>query len=223
MIRLVQSRFGGVTVLEQVRDFIIARSPRAQAHKRDFVFARGVIRVRQGDRIRRRGATSFPISNDRSSRRCRPTRRAARPAPTVARRSTASTGGLPILLKLTAGQADDGRHASDMLDRLGQGQILLADRGYDSDGLRARARRARRRGRRQAHHARSRQRPPFSRRLYRFRHLVERFFNKLKHNRAAATRFEKRDANDLARVKLAASRIWMRFMSWRPSTTLAYF
>jgi transposase len=121
-------------------------------------------------------------------------------------------------LKLTAGQADDGRHASDMLDRLGQGQILLADRGYDSDGLRARARRARRRGRRQAHHARSRQRPPFSRRLYRFRHLVERFFNKLKHNRAAATRFEKRDANDLARVKLAASRIWMRFMSRRPKS-----
>ena len=46
--------------------------------------------------------------------------------------------GLPILLKLTAGQAHDGRSASDMLDRLGQGQILLADRGYDSDALRAR-------------------------------------------------------------------------------------
>jgi hypothetical protein len=28
-----------------------------------------------------------------------------------------------------------------------------------------------------------------------------------------ATRFEKHDANDLALVKLAAARIWMRFMS----------
>ena len=35
--------------------------------------------------------------------------------------------GLPILLKLTAGQAHDGRSAADMLDGLGEGQILLAD------------------------------------------------------------------------------------------------
>jgi transposase len=50
-------------------------------------------------------------------------------------------------------------------------------------------------------------------RTYRYRNLVERFFNKIKHFRAVATRFEKHDANDLALVKLAAARIWMRFMS----------
>jgi transposase len=49
--------------------------------------------------------------------------------------------------------------------------------------------------------------------LYRYRNLVERFFSKLKHFRAVATRFEKYDANYLALVKLAAARIWMRFMS----------
>ena len=38
--------------------------------------------------------------------------------------------------------------------------------------------------------------------LYRYRNLVERFFNKLKHFRAVATRFEKHDANYLALVKL---------------------
>ena len=37
--------------------------------------------------------------------------------------------GLPILLKLTPGQAHDGRSADDMLAGLGEGQILLADRG----------------------------------------------------------------------------------------------
>ena len=42
---------------------------------------------------------------------------------------------------------------------------------------------------------------------------MERFFNKLKHFRAVATRFEKHDANYLALVKLAAVKIWMRFMS----------
>jgi transposase len=55
--------------------------------------------------------------------------------------------------------------------------------------------------------------PVFSPHLYRLRNLVERFFNKLKHFRAIATRFEKHDANYLALAKLAAARTWMRFMS----------
>jgi transposase len=55
--------------------------------------------------------------------------------------------------------------------------------------------------------------PPFSTFLYRYRNLVERFFNKLKHFRAVATRYEKHAANYLALVKLASARIWMRFMS----------
>ena len=46
--------------------------------------------------------------------------------------------GNPIALKLTAGQAHDGKSASDMLDQLGADQILLADRAYDSDALRKR-------------------------------------------------------------------------------------
>jgi transposase len=44
--------------------------------------------------------------------------------------------GNPIALKLTEGQAHDGRSASDMLEGLGEGQILLADRACDSDALR---------------------------------------------------------------------------------------
>ena len=100
-----------------------------------------------------------------------------------------------------------------MLDTIGQGQILLADRAYDSDALRrdlaergAWANVKPMPGRLNI--------PAFSSFLYRFRNLVERFFNKLKHFRAVATRFEKHDANYLALIKLAAARIWMRFMSW---------
>ncbi len=55
--------------------------------------------------------------------------------------------------------------------------------------------------------------PPFDRALYRQRNLVKRFFGKLKHVRAIATRYEKHAANYLALVKLAAVKIWMRFMS----------
>ena len=54
-------------------------------------------------------------------------------------------------------------------------------------------------------------RPRFSPKAYRQRNLVERFFNKLKHYRAIATRFCRHDANYLASVQLAALRIWLRF------------
>ena len=120
--------------------------------------------------------------------------------------------GLPIMLKLTEGQAHDGRSAADMLGALGPGQILLGDAAYDSDGLRAAA---------DAQGAwanikplsQRKKMPAFSAFLYRYRNLVERFFNKLKHFRAVATRYEKHDANYLALVKLAAARIWLKFMS----------
>ena len=41
----------------------------------------------------------------------------------------------PVHLKLTAGQAHDGRSAADMFDTVQAGYILLGDRAYDSDGL----------------------------------------------------------------------------------------
>ena len=56
-----------------------------------------------------------------------------------------------------------------------------------------------------------RNKPAFSAFLYRYRNLVERFFNKLKHFRAVATRYDKTADNFLAGVKLASARIWMRF------------
>lgn len=117
--------------------------------------------------------------------------------------------GLPIALKLTEGQAHDGRSASDMLDSLQAGQVLLADRAYDSNALRETmtARGAWANIRPMDHRI---ERPAFSPFLYRYRNLVERFFSKLKHFRAIATRYEKYAANFLALVKLAAIRIWLR-------------
>jgi transposase len=118
--------------------------------------------------------------------------------------------GLPIVLKITEGQAHDGRSAEDMIDTVERGDVLLADRAYDSNALR------------QALAARGATAnvkpmpnrvvaPRFNRRLYRKRNLVERFFNKIKHYRAVATRYDKRDDNFLASIKLASIRIWLRF------------
>ena len=53
--------------------------------------------------------------------------------------------------------------------------------------------------------------PPLRPLLYRHRNLVERLFNKLKHFRAIATRYDTLPENNLASVKLASTRNWMRF------------
>ena len=47
------------------------------------------------------------------------------------------TNGLPIRLALTAGEAHDNRLAGKLLSRLKSGTMLLADRGYDADWIRA--------------------------------------------------------------------------------------
>ena len=96
-----------------------------------------------------------------------------------------------------------------MLGSVGRGDVLLADRAYDSNALHETL--AARGARANVKPMPQRLNPPhFSKRLYRKRNLVERFFNKLKHFRAVATRYDKRDDNYLACVKLASIRIWMR-------------
>jgi transposase len=52
--------------------------------------------------------------------------------------------------------------------------------------------------------------PCFDKPLYRQRNLVERFFKKVTHFRSIATRYDRRDDNFIASVKLASIRIWMR-------------
>lgn len=117
--------------------------------------------------------------------------------------------GRPIRLKLTAGQAHDGRSAADMFDTVKAGNILIADRAYDSDGLRTSMAK-------RGAWANIRAMPnrvktySFSKWVYRQCNAIERFFNKLKHFRAIATRYDKRDDNFLASIQLASIRIWLR-------------
>ena len=117
--------------------------------------------------------------------------------------------GRPIALKLTEGQAHDGRSAADMLGGIGEGQILLADRAYDADQMRADL---------AARGAWANVRPmpnrmwklAFSAFLYRYRNHAERYSNKLRHFRGVATRYDKDPANFLAGLQLASTRIWIR-------------
>ena len=58
--------------------------------------------------------------------------------------------------------------------------------------------------------------PCFSKRLYRERNFIERFFSKLKHFRRVATRYDKLAENFLAMIQLASMRLWLRFYESTP-------
>lgn len=117
--------------------------------------------------------------------------------------------GLPVRLHLSEGQMNDCTQTEPLLDTLVEGTILLADKGYDTEAIRAKAEAAgafanipARRNRIQSF--------AFSRFLYRYRNLVERFFGKLKQARGIATRYDKRADNFLAAIKLFSARLWIR-------------
>ena len=81
-------------------------------------------------------------------------------------------------------------------------EYVVADKGYDCHGFRDHIRRQgaqpvipTRRGFRQRRYDRTR---------YKLRNVVERFFNRLKHYRRVATRYDKTDANYKGFVCLAA-------------------
>ena len=119
------------------------------------------------------------------------------------------TNGLPVRFALTAGEAHDNRLAGKLLSRLTSETMLLADRGYDADWIRVLAAK---KGAWANIPPRCNRKEPicFSPYLYRARNLVERFFNKIKHCRRVATRYDKLAANYLAFVQLASIRLWLR-------------
>ena len=86
--------------------------------------------------------------------------------------------------------------------------MLLADRGYDADWIRTLA----------TEKGAWANIPPRSNRndpicfpyLYRARNQVERFFNKIKHCRRVATRYDRLAANYPAFVQLTSIRLWLR-------------
>jgi transposase len=107
------------------------------------------------------------------------------------------TNGLPVKIGLTPGETHDNQLCSVFLNELRPQTMLLADRGYDADWIRALASEQGawanippKRNRKEA--------ICFSPYLYRARNLVERFFNKIKQCRRIATRYDRLAANYLA-------------------------
>ncbi len=105
---------------------------------------------------------------------------------------------------LTAGNVSDVKAAPVLLERAGCMRYLLADKGYDADGLRRSLRKSGatpvipgRRNRKRA--------ICYDRHRYRGRHLIENAFCRLKDFRRIATRYDKLATNFLSGVALATA------------------
>jgi transposase len=120
----------------------------------------------------------------------------------------ADTLGRPLRVILTAGQTGDITTAPALLDGL-RADAVLADKAYDSNALRAiiavmgatavilsnRTRKVD---------------IPHDTAIYKHRNCIERCFNRFKHFRRFATRYDRRAIRFLGFVHLAAAIIWLR-------------
>ena len=112
--------------------------------------------------------------------------------------------GNPVTVLLSAGNDHDSLHAIELLDKLEiNGSHVLADRAYGAQAIRDHI----------SEHGASYVIPPQSNiaepwpadwHLYKERHLIECFFQKIKWFRRIATRYDKLDSSFLAFVYLAS-------------------
>lgn len=116
--------------------------------------------------------------------------------------------GNPLRLILTAGQVADVTQGAPLIKGFAA-TAVIADKGYDSDELVATI---------TAHHAQAvipprrnrTQRREYDKHVYRERHLVECFINKIKHYRRVFSRFDKLSKNYLGFLSFVSALIWLR-------------
>jgi transposase len=114
--------------------------------------------------------------------------------------------GRPVRLLISPGQDHDATCAQVLLDGLEQRAIVIADKAYDADHIRALIRGQgaipnipNKSNRKKRFH--------WKKAIYRQRNHVERFFNKRKQFRRIATRYDRLGATFFAFIQLAAVRI----------------
>ena len=116
--------------------------------------------------------------------------------------------GNPLRFILTGGQQHGITQAEGLLTGY-DGEYALADKGYDSQGFRQHILE---RGMTPVIPTRANRKEPcdYDAHLYRERHLVECFINKMKHYRRVFSRFEKLDTRYLGFLHFTAALIWLR-------------
>ena len=119
------------------------------------------------------------------------------------------SGGLPVHFELSGGQTNDVVRAESLISGSPQADVVIADKGYDSDKLRAsiEAMGSDSHIPRKSNRAKGNQHMDWC--LYKYRHLVENAFLKIKKYRAIATRYDKLARNYRSMVALAFSMMWL--------------
>ena len=115
--------------------------------------------------------------------------------------------GRPLKVMITPGQQGDITTAPVLLEGV-QARCVLADAAYDSNALRALIRAKRAKAVIPSNPTRSRI-IRHDKTAYRLRNAIERCFNRLKHFRRFATRYDRRAARFLAFIHLACAMQWM--------------
>jgi transposase len=116
--------------------------------------------------------------------------------------------GNPLRLMLTAGQESDVTQGAPLIKGFAA-QAVIADKGYDSDELVTTITEQQAQAVIPPRSNRKEQRE-YDRHLYRERHLVECFINKIKHYRRVFSRFEKLSKNYLGFLSFVSALIWLR-------------
>ena len=116
--------------------------------------------------------------------------------------------GNVLRLLFTAGQVHESTKAEALIDGL-PAKNLLGDKAFDSDHFRAFLADRNMTAVIPSNASRARA-IPYDRDLYKERHLVELFINKIKHFRRIATRYDKTIASYASFVAIAGFLVWMR-------------
>jgi len=116
--------------------------------------------------------------------------------------------GNPLRFHLTAGQCHDSPHAAHLIEGY-EAQALIADKGYDTDEL---IQAVTANGIKAVIPPKKNRLVPreYDRHLYRERHLIECFINKIKHYRRVFSRFEKLSKNYLGFLSFVSTLVWLR-------------
>ena len=111
--------------------------------------------------------------------------------------------GNPLDFKVTGGNVHDSQVAPELIELVGTGEYLIADKGYDSDAIRDKARKHKMKPIIPKRKNAKQPNPDFDSYLYKLRHLVENMFARLKQFRSIATRYEKLARNFESMIYLA--------------------
>lgn len=118
--------------------------------------------------------------------------------------------GRPINFEITGGEVHDSQVANQLIDLVQTADYLMADKGYDSESIREKARAYRMIPVIPRRSNSTKENAEFDAYLYQIRHLVENIFARLKHFRSIATRFEKLARNFKSMLCLACTVICLR-------------